>query len=198
MLANILSICASIAAVICYISYIRQIVRGFSIPNPATIFIWFSVGILNALTYNTIVSKDIWKSLIFFTTSGLLCILFFYSLFRGKFAKFERIELTAIIMAVGIGIFWKTTGNAIVSNLLLQVIYIISFIPVLVGLHRGKLKEKSFAWIVAVIAYVFATMAILLKFDGNWLSLVPPILTGIMGNGSVALFIFLKRKKALM
>ena len=195
MLANILSVCASITAVVCYISYVRQILKGFSIPNPATVFIWFSVGILNALTYNTIVSENIWKSLIFFTTSGLLCILFFYSLFRGKFAKFERTELLAVSMAFGIGIFWKTTGNAVVSNLLLQVIYIISFVPVLIGLHNGKLKEKSFAWVVAVVAYVFATAAILLEFDGNWLSLVPPVVTGIMGNGSVALFIVLKRKK---
>lgn len=198
MLVSIFSIFASISAIVTYLFYIRQIAKGNSTPNPATIFIWFAVGAMNALTFIKVVSGDIWKSLIFFTTSGLLLLLFFYSLFGGKFAPFGKVELFAVLLAIGIGIFWRITGNATVSNLLLQIIYIISFLPVLIGLSQRKLKEKPFAWTCAVIAYVFATTAILLKFDGNWFSLVSPIVVGIMGNGSVALLSYIQNKRLLV
>jgi len=191
---EVLLSCGSICIILTYVFYILQIQKGDSIPNPATIFIWFVVGTMNAFSYREVVSGNLWKSLIFFVVASLQFLLFFYCLIRGKFVRPRAIEFIAILGAFFVGILWKTTGDPIVSNIFLQGIYLISFVPLIIGLIKKRTREKPLAWAFAVSAYVFVIIATTLKFDGNWISLISPIFVGIIGNGSVALLALFIRK----
>lgn len=195
MISEIFGVCAGVTAIFVYVVYIRQTVNGSSVPNPATISIWFGVSILNAITYFHVVSENAWQALISITFAASAGILLGYALYAGKFAKFGKVEAVALTLAITSCVLWKTSGNADIANLLLQVTLLISFVPVIVGLLRNELRENPTAWTIAVIAYVFATTAVLTDYNGNWVSLAYPIGNGIIGNGSVALLAFILNRK---
>lgn len=195
MLSEIFGVCATVTAMLVYVVYFRQTVNGSSVPNPATISIWFGVSVLNTITYFQVVSENVWQVLIsaVFATSAFA--LLGYALYAGKFAKFGRVETAALAIAIASAIFWKISGNADIANLLLQVTLLISFVPVIAGLLRNRLRENPAAWMIAVAAYLFATASVLTDYNGNWVSLAYPIGNGVIGNGSVAILAFILNRK---
>jgi hypothetical protein len=186
---------AGITALITYSFYFKQTIKGQSTPNPATWIVWLIVGIINAITYFSVTGNNLWQSLIVFAVTFSVFIVFVYSLFRGRFSKISGIEIISFILALGIGIFWQITSNDGLSNLLLQGIYVISFIPTIIGIIKGTGKEHYVAWVWAFTAYLFSTISIAFGASVNWIAFVHPIVNGLIGNGTVALLIIIKRFK---
>lgn len=192
---TILLFLANITVLIVYFTYIKQVIKGSSTPNPSTWIIWFAVTLLNALTYDQIVDSSL-KGLIAKLAAILMLIIMIYSLVKGKFSSLKKIDTVALIACVIIGIFWKTTGLVNIANLLLQMILMIAFVPTIIGLIQGSGKEKPLPWILAVVAYVFQISALCLNLEGNYFSLVYPITNGLIGNGSVAVTAIIINRKA--
>lgn len=195
MNAEIFAVAASITVVFVYLTYFKQVARDESIPNPATWIIWLVVNLLNAATYFLVVSGDHWKSLITVITSSCVIGIFLYTLSRGKFAKIQLTEKVCLGLALAVGMFWQTTNNARVSNLMLQLVFVISFIPTATGLWRGNLKERWHPWGLAVLAYLFQICSLLSDFDNNWIALAYPVVNGVLGNGSIALLSIIKKPR---
>jgi hypothetical protein len=193
-LISLLAIAATITILLVYITYFHQMTKGQSTPNPATWTIWLAMMLLNAITYALIV-QDFSKALFPTVTSILVGLMFTYSIIKGKFGPFKKLEVVILILALLIGIGWQITGNAILANLLLQVILFISFIPTAVGLLKRTLKEKPLPWILSIIAYQFQLATVLINFDGNYAALAYPIVNGVLGNGSVTAIIIIMNKK---
>jgi hypothetical protein len=171
---------AGITALITYSFYFKQTIKGQSTPNPATWIVWLIVGIINAITYFSVTGNNLWQSLIVFAVT---------------FSVLSGIEIISFILALGIGIFWQITSNDGLSNLLLQGIYVISFIPTIIGIIKGTGKEHYVAWVWAFTAYLFSTISIAFGASVNWIAFVHPIVNGLIGNGTVALLIIIKRFK---
>lgn len=188
------AIVASILSVVAYLAYAYQIHKGFSNPNPATIFIWFGEGVINTFTYFEAV-QDWWQTLITITNAFLIFVIFFYSLFRKKFPKIEPVEILIIFAAISVGIFWAINGNPRSSQGLLQFVYVLSYIPVGISVIKRTKKESAVAWNFAMVSYVFATMAVISNYTGEILSLAYPVINGILGNG-IIVFLIYKFKKA--
>jgi hypothetical protein len=187
---------AGIIALIAYGLYFKQTLGGKSTPNPATWAIWLLVGIINTITYFSVTGNNIWQSLIVIAVTFSVSIVFVYSLFRGKFSKISSMEIAIFILAVAIGIFWQITANDRISNLLLQGIYVISYIPTIFGIIRGTGKEHYVAWAAAFVAYLFSTASVGFDPSVDWIAFVHPIVNGLLGNGFiVALVIWKKFKK---
>lgn len=189
-MSEFFSLLSSVTVLLVMASYFRQVVGGVSTPNPSTWLVWVIVSAMNMISYFIVVRGDIIKSLITVVTAICITLIFIYSLFKGKFGRVGYVEIISFFGALIIGIFWKMTGNAIVSNLLLQLLLLISFFPTGIGLLRHELLEKSLPWDLAVCAYIFMSIAIILDWKrGDWVALVHPIVNGIVGNGGVALII---------
>ncbi|MBL7021929.1 hypothetical protein ISR92_01230 [Patescibacteria group bacterium] len=169
-----------------YMTYFQQMRKGSSTPNPATWIVWFSVTVINAFTYTFIVG-DIYKAMIAIVTSFLIGAVMLYAFVKGKFGKLGTLEKLVLLATVIIGIFWQTSGQIEIVHLLLQIILLISYVPTIVGLLKGRLKEKHLPWTIVVVAYSFQIAALLVVWNGNWVSLAYPFLNGIIGNGSVAI-----------
>ncbi len=184
---DVLSILSSALACASMLLYVRQLLRGDSIPNPATWSIWLIIGVINAVTYFTVVNGSLLRSLtLIIVTTGILFVTF-YSLFRGKFVPLGRIDLASLALAIGVGALWLTTGDAAVSNLLLQSVYVVSFVPTVVDLRRGRIREQPLPWALAVGAYALMIVSVLLSWgEGSWIALAHPVLNGILGNGAIA------------
>ncbi len=121
-LISLLAIAATITILLVYITYFHQMTKGQSTPNPATWTIWLAMMLLNAITYALIV-QDFSKALFPTVTSILVGLMFTYSIIKGKFGPFKKLEVVILILALLIGIGWQITGNAIPAMQYWQIYY---------------------------------------------------------------------------
>jgi len=193
--SHILAIIANIIIFAVYAIYLKQVIKGQSTPNPATWTIWFSVLLINSITY-IIITENIYKSFISISACIFVGIILVFSYFKGALKALETVDKCALIGVLPIVIFWQISENAEFSNLALQAILLISFIPTIKRLLDGTLKEASILpWSLAVIAYGFQIAVVLVNFNGNYYAIAFPIVNGILGNGSVAVIIVYVNKK---
>jgi len=199
ILSQLFSVIGSLAILSAYGIYFKQMKKGKSTPNPASWGIFFLAGLVNTLTYLSVVEGNIWQSLYVITVTICLFGVVIYSLSKGNFTKVRSLEIVTFIIAIGIGIFWQIADNARVANLLLQSIYVIGYIPTYIGIINNTAKEKYTAWLLAVLGYSFATLSLISDWPSDWIAFVSPILNGILGNGIAVILIvvFLKNKKKL-
>src|SRR5205823_3932209 len=109
--------------------------------------------------------------------------IFVYSLWKGKFTKVSALEQIVFVLAVLIGIFWQTTANARISNLLLQGIYLVSYVPTVAAIYRGRAKESPVPWSIVLIAYVFSALSIVFGPHADWIVFLNPLINGLLGTG---------------
>jgi hypothetical protein len=141
--------------------------------------------------------KDLWQTLVIIVTTFSITLIFFYSLLKGKFIKLKRFEIRIIVFIVIIIFIWITTGNSKIANIILQIIYVVSYVPVAISVTMDSSTENPVAWVIATIAYVFATLAIVCNYTGEIVSLIYPIVNGILGNGIITILIFRNKKNSL-
>jgi hypothetical protein len=194
-LSEFFSVLSGVVIAAVPIIYLRQVVKGISIPNPATWFICLMTFGLNTATYFFVVEKNIWKILLPSTILLGIIVVFGYSFIKGKFARIGIVEIVSVLLAIGIGILWKTTKDATLANLALQVVLMISFLPMIVGLLRRTLREGPLPWSLGVLSYIFLIVAIVLDWQGNWAELAYPFFNGILGNGSIAVISYVQNSK---
>ena len=91
-----------------------------------------------------------------------------------------------------------TASESRIVSSLLQVILVISFFPTIRGLLKHELREKGLPWNLSVLAYSLMVLAILVDptVENRAIALVYPIVNGVLGNGSVALIIWLQARTA--
>lgn len=194
IVAGIFSLLANLCLLVVIFMYLRQVVKSESTPNPATWLIWLVVTVMNTISYYHVVVGDLVRWMMTFTSTIGLGSVFAYALFKGRFGKLGSTEELILIFATLVGIIWQVTGNAVVANVLLQLIFLISFVPTVIGLVQGQLRERTPPWDLVVVAYMFMILSIVSSWqEGSWLALIHPIINGVVGNGSVALTIRLTR-----
>ncbi|MBU1083418.1 hypothetical protein KKE14_03220 [Patescibacteria group bacterium] len=169
------------------IVYFKQVIQGTSTPNPATWSIWVLTTSLNTGTYLSVAEGDWFK-----TSTTLACaiqcvVVFLYALFKGKFGKLDKTEIICLVCSIIIGTLWRITGNAILANILLQLVFVISFIPTVVGVLKKELREKQLPWDLAVMSHTWLVVSIVASWHtGSVYELFYPIIGGILGNGAVS------------
>jgi small basic protein len=171
---------------------------GASTPHPVTWITWVAVSFINLITYYTIVSDSPWKistAIVGFVSMSIICGYSFFLKSNPKISNFDKI---IIVLTIAIGVMWQTTNNDRLANILVQIIFAISYLPTIKGLISGKVKEKPFPWWLAVSSYSLQIIAILIAFNGDFLQLLFPIVNGILGNGSVAVLSTIKNKQNQM
>lgn len=191
-----LSIIGGLILIAAFFCYFMSVAKDTSVPNPATWLIWFVIFMMNTVTYFMVARGSVWQTLItIIAAGGVLCI-FMYSLLRGKFARIGAMEVVCLVTALVVGIVWNTTRDPVLANLLLQFIYVVSFIPMISGLITGKLREKVLPWALAFCAYIPTLIIIAINWDSSsWVGLVHPIVNGIMGNGAIILLVLIKKDR---
>lgn len=194
-LSNVLGASAGVTILIAYVFYLRQAMKGLSTPNPASWAIWLVAGTINSFTYFTVVEGNIWQSLYTIAVTFSVVVILIYSSLRGRFSPVTSLEVVTFLLALAIGVYWQMTSNDRIANLVLQAIFVLSYIPTIVGLLRGRAKESIASWLTAVIAYIMATLALLTNYPSDWIAFVSPVLNGIIGNGLVVLLIIAKKRK---
>ncbi len=188
-MSQLFSFGASIFACISMSLYFFQVVKGGSVPNPATWIIWLIIGLINTATYFFVVGGSWVQSLALIVVTTAIFLVTFYSIIRGKFARLGFLEKICLALAVLVGAIWQVTGDPHLSNLILQVVYVISFIPTIVGLHNGELREQPWPWVLSLGCYTLMIAAVISDWsDTSWVALVHPIVNGLIGNSIVVYY----------
>ena len=194
-MSDFISVLASIMLAICIASYYYFTTKDKAKPNPATILVWWAVSILNFGSYFKVVNENYYKAAIAVVlTIGLSAVLV-YAFRNGKFSRLAKEDMYCVGFAVIIAIFWAISGNAKVSNLLLQIIIVVSFFPTIRGLIQGTGQEQNLTWNLAVVAYILQTIAVYLDPEQTWISMAYPVINGIIGNGAVSVVIYFTRNR---
>ncbi len=164
--------------------YLTQIIKNKSTPNPSSWIIWVVINLINLITYFALVDKSIWVALTSLTSTVVVSIIFLLSLFKGKFTKINLVDTASLIMVIGVGFLWKMSGNAVISNVALQIIFVISFFPTINGLLIKMAREKPIPWFLGAVAYILQIVIILLNPVTLWALIFPVI--QVIGQGSIA------------
>jgi hypothetical protein len=124
--------------------------------------------------------------------------IFLYSFVRGRYAKFTPVDKISLIVGLLTVTVWKLTGDAITAQLILQVAVMISFLPTIVGLFQGNLRERPLPWFIGVLSYFFVTAAVLVQSGiSNWPALVYPLIVGVGINGLIGFLAIAQDKEYL-
>lgn len=191
----IIQVLGSLLMVVTGFIYLNQIKNNQSTPNPGTWAVLFVIMGLNAVTYLTVVNNNYLKVVIVFVSFVVISAITIYSFVKGKFSKLTTFDKYILIVSLVVGVFWRLTDGARMSNVLMQIIIFLTFLPIVRGLLRGYLKEKMLSWNLAVVAYTLQLISILIDFNGDYLQLCYPLINGVVGNGLISLVIILKKAK---
>lgn len=196
---DFLSIIASILSMLSMGIYFLGLTKGKSTPNPSTWITWLLIGCMNVFTYFYVTEGNFQKAFpLLFVVIGIFCVTL-YSIKNGCFSKLNRLDYVCLASALITTIYWQVTGNALIANLLLQAVYVISFIPTVVGLHRKTISETPAPWFFAITSYSIMIVMIFNDWGQNsWIELAHPVLNGLMGNGAVLYYVIKNRPRKII
>jgi hypothetical protein len=164
-----------------------QIKRGLTTPNLTTWLVGLFVGGINAFSFYAIVEDNFAKGAIMFAGLFTLIIVFFYSLYKGKFAKPDWLDILLFSLVFAVGAVWKYTDDNRIANFYVQIVTCIANFATIQKLWTRKLHDYYLGWTIAVLAYSLCILGLLLSATKDWLVYFGPILNGVLCNGSVAL-----------
>lgn len=184
-----LSIIAAIINALSQVQYIVYLVRKKIVLNKVTWGISAVVMCLQASTYYEIVrSGNPWLASASIVVAVSFIFIFLYSFLRGRYAKLTVVDLISLFVGLVTILIWKGTGNPVIAHLFLQSAIVVSFLPTIVGLLQGRLREKPWPWFVGVISYAFVICAVYLQSGvTNWVAFVYPVVVGVVINGFTGL-----------
>ena len=187
-MSEVFAVLSGLFMVVVGIVYLKQVAQGASTPNPATWSIWVITTCLNTGTYFLVVEGDWFKALTAIIIAVQCTVIFVYALVKGKFGKLGKIEIACLVGSIIIGTLWQITGNAILANMLLQGVFVISFIPTVLGVLRRELRERCLPWDLAIMSNICLVIAIIADWHmGSVYELFYPIIGGLIGNSSVSM-----------
>lgn len=171
-----LAIFAGLLQIAAYFLYILQMLNGKSRPNVVSWTIWFFMIILNAASYLRMTGD--WIKSMLPAVSGIM-ILIIYTLIVIKisvsFDKLSRAELAIMIAGIIACLGWWIFKSATFGNLIFQLAFAFSFIPIIKGVWNDPASESPLAWMLFAAAYFVGIVVVLLRWQGQIQDLVFPI-----------------------
>ena len=188
----ILAIFTSLLHIIGYLIYNYQIAKGASMPSVASWFLWSVIGTLNFTSYN-IASGDSVKSLLPTVSALMVMGTFLLTLLRGKFSKLGTFDYLALIAGLFSVLVWWQFSSVVYANYILQVAILIGFIPTYISVLSSPKNEKPLCWFIWSTAYASGTIVVLLRWNGQYIDIIYPFVTGLMAHVGVGLLSLRKR-----
>jgi hypothetical protein len=155
---EILALLPGLTMVVFAIWYALQILKGKIIPALST-WIIMALGVILSITTYLISShfNYLGAALNFGDVLTNIIIISTIVFTRKISLKFRPFEKWYLLVSGLIAIFWLLSHNAFVSNLLVQVILVVSYIPTIHKLVSEKKNTESItAWKICLFASLFA------------------------------------------
>jgi hypothetical protein len=151
-----------------YYLYNKHVTR----PNATSWAIWSFSALLDLASYFFITGD--WMKNILPATCALASIyIFTKALYKKRLERPDRKDVALLGTDLTITGIWSVT-NAVVANLLFQISAVISFIPLVRAIRKGKTDERESPWMVWTTAYALMLVSIAVNLT-TWVELAYPI-----------------------
>jgi len=174
--------------------YLYNVIKKGVTPNPTNFFVRSVVAIINVFTYFKVAHGNFYvTSMTIVSAIGLLAV-FGYAKWKSKFCAMSKLDYLSCIIAMITCVIWKLT-NGVVANYVLQIIMFLAFLPAITAVLDGRAKEKALPWLFATAGYVLMSIVIIGTYGIDYGKLIHPLISGVAGNGLLALSIIYKKRK---
>ncbi|MFH1404908.1 MAG: hypothetical protein ABIH21_02300 [Patescibacteria group bacterium] len=180
--------------------YLRQLFSKKSSPT-LSMFVIFSTGtLLSLLTYlstpNTSLVAGALNATDFLSVLTVAVCIYIRS--PDKKLVFQSFEKKYLLATAGIVAYWAVTGEALIANVLIQIIIALGYPPTIEKLWKAKRNTEPFAgWICVVCANITSLIPALERRDGLATLYATRSLTLTLLMLSIMLFWSVKTRKAL-
>ena len=179
--------------------YIRHMVvnKDFT-PNPLAFGIWLIADVVNYVTYVSF--SKYWIGPLIMPVGAFTVVLWgTIKMIRAKYNKelVEKIKFgwkdwSAVIVSIGSLIVYFSTSNGKLSNLMIQLILFMGFVPIVDDLLKTKrVDEPNFTWFLFCIAWGITIVDSSFGYK-SWIELLYPLING--GGCAVVLWLSLRNK----
>jgi len=164
--------------------YIHLVIRRGVSPNASTWLIWAVLGVVNAVTYNSL-SGDWVKSVMAYAgalTNGLTFVIAGVSGRFGRLSVVDKVIAAFGLLAIAV---WLANKNTPYANGMVMSCFMISTVPTLRSTWREPSRENPLPWLILAVSYLFAVSVVLLRWTQMWDMMFP--IVGLFDSLSVAL-----------
>lgn len=164
--------------------YIRLVIRGGVNPNASTWLIWAVLGIVNALTYQSL-SGDWVKSVMAYGTALTNGLTFIIAMRLGRFGRLGMMDKVLAAFGLLAVAAWLANKHTPYANMLVMICIIISTVPTLLSTWEKPSRENPVAWLMLGVSYLFPLVVVLMRWEQIWDLMFPVV--GFVANSSVGL-----------
>lgn len=154
-------ISVSLLNLIITIRYCWMLYKG-TIKPALAMWVFFTIAVgMSLVTYLAKDNFSIWDNIL--NTTDLILVLSvsiaiaIWGDKSSKFTKFDTGCLIAVIIAI---LFWAITQNHLITNLSIQLIMVVSYVPVIKRLFESKENTEPFSvWIMMMLVPAFSLIS---------------------------------------
>lgn len=165
---------AGLLHIVAYAIYNKQMLDKTSQPNSATWITWVFLTVLNASSYK-VMSGDLVKCILPFIGFFACVATFGFTLHKGRFSKIDFWDGVSLGFGIFSGLAWWHYRSATYANLIMQLAFAASFIPMYRELWKDPKKEKALPWYLWSSAYALSAVVVMLRWKNQPQDLVYPI-----------------------
>jgi len=188
---NTIFILPSIIAIIAWIVYIKYIYQKSIIINLSTRIIRLFIEIINIISYFKIVEDKI-KVFIAIGAWAVILMIVIVWLYQWRFKKINRFDRGMFIIGIIAIIVWIITKSYIVTNILLQIWFIVWYLPTVIWIYQWELKEKILPWVIWGAWALIGLIGLIIYYESRFSLIYPSV--WIAGN--IAIIIAIVHQKS--
>ncbi len=174
--------------------YIRHMVVTNFIPHPIAFGIWLISDTINFFTYTDFSTFWVGPAIM---PLGALTVVIIGIVKREKTGKLSLKLLDWICIGICVLslIVWTVTKNAMWSNMIIQIIIALGFVPIIGNIFKMK-AEPIFPWLLFTVGWVVTCIETISGYQ-SLLELIYPVINGLLGCGIVLFGSLALHKKPL-
>jgi hypothetical protein len=153
--------------------YIRNVIKKNVSMNLSTWIIWIFLGIIDVISYTQIVEENIKGLMALISLIWMITIIILANR-KGKFKKIDLLDKCLLALGVLTIIAWIISESYIITNLLLQIWFVIGYVPTILGIYKGEIKEYIRPRIMPIIWLIISIIWLSIYYDWRF-TLVYPI-----------------------
>jgi hypothetical protein len=164
------------------ILYIRYFIVTDSIPHPVAFGIWLIADVINFITY--VGFSKFWIAPALMPLTALIIVII--GIVKIKQTHREQLK-TLDWVCIGIGIIslfvWVITQNALWSNMIIQIMMALGFVPIIGNLFNKK-GEPLFPWFVFIVGWIITCVDVSMGCV-SFFELIYPLINGLLGSSII-------------
>ena len=185
-MAFFLGILTIIIAVVSYSLYLRDMFKGKTKPHSVTWLVW---GLLNSFIFFEQINNGAGAGAWVTGAAAVANMLIFALSLKYGEKQITRLDLSCLLAAIAILIFWVQTADTMLAIILACAIFIVGFIPTIIKAWRRSQEETTMTFALNGLKFFIALFA--LQSFTIVTALYPVVL--MLLNGGFALFLVVRR-----